>query len=41
MGRVDFDSSNQRGDATKFPKIKLEQGQSIRIVVVDKVPWQE
>lgn len=41
MARMNFDSSNQRGDASKFPKIKLEQGQSLRVLMVDKVPWQE
>jgi len=41
MGRVDFTPKNQRVDATRFPKVKLEQNQSSRIMLVEKAPVEE
>lgn len=41
MGRTTFEPKNQRGDASRFPKIKLEKDQSARIMLVDKAPYEE
>jgi hypothetical protein len=41
MGRIGFDESHRKRDASQFPKLKLDSNESARILVIEKEPWTE